>query len=159
MIINPASKLLDLGNKKSPLFSGPFFVRDDLALVDVVGIGLAVFPAEDDGLAVGEVPFAGLEAAGGLGIVGVVAGGNREAGCAGVPGVGLAVGQVDGNGGAGRIADFNQGGATALGQGATHRQHGEQDDEDNGNQYSFFHCVSPWKECECGAFFCVPKLG
>ncbi len=131
----------DQATKKSPLFSGPFIVVDDLALVDVVLIGLAGFPADDDGLAVGEVPFACFEAAGGLGIVGVVAGSNREAGGAGVPGVGLAVGQVDGNGGAGGVADFNQGGATALGQGATHRQHGEQDHEDNGNQYSFFHCV------------------
>ena len=143
MIINPVSELLDLGNKKSPLFSGPFFVVDDLALVDVVLIGLATLPAEDDGLAVGEVPFAGLETAGGLGIVGVVAGSNREAGGAGVPSVGFAVGQVDGNGGAGGVADFNQGSAAALGEGAAHRQHGEQDDEDYGDQYSFFHCVSP----------------
>ena len=97
----------------------------------MVLIGGAVFPAKDDGLAVSEVPFAGLEAASGLSIVGVVAGCNCEAGCAGVPSVGFAVGQVDGNGSAGHIADFNLGSAAALGEGAAHRQHGEQDHENN----------------------------
>ena len=103
------------------------------ALVGVVQIGRAVLAGQDDGLAVGEVPFASLQSAGGLSIEGIVTGSNREAGGASVPGVGLAIGQANRNGAAGCIADFHQGSAAALGEGAAHRQHGEQDHENDRN--------------------------